>query len=234
MEHTQITFVGYDKEQLIRSIRMIPEFNTTRLILIIGEKEHGEQKEMKSDLIAKNIYMEYSAEWDIIIAHADKINILNAASQVISIIRGEQYFGNKVMINIANSMRNFAIAGYIAACMTGAEIVTSVPEYNEDCIETGIKDMISVPTMMISVPRKEQQEILNAIGSGLGSLDDLIYHLNPEISKDSEEFFKERSRLSHHLKKMEEDGLITKRKIGKKIQIRPLDLGMVIRDRDEI
>lgn len=234
MEHTQIVFVGHQKNQVIDSVRMVQEFATTRLILIISERDQETGIEMISDKIAKDIYKEYSGEWDVIIAHADKINILNAASQLISIIRGEQYFGNKVIINIANSLRSFAIAGYIAACMTGARIVTSVPVYDEHLLEAGIDKIIDVPTLMISVPRKEQQEILNAIGNGVGSLDDLIYHLNQGISKDSEEFFKERSRLSHHLKKMEEDGLITKRKIGKKIRIRPLDLGMVIRDRDEI
>jgi len=234
MEHTQIVFVGHHKNQLIESIRMVQDFDTTRLILIISERDRNSAPDRRSEEIAMEIYNDYISRMDVIIAHADKRNILNAASQIIAIIRGEQYFGNKVIINIANSLRSFALAGYIAACMTCIKVITSITGYDDHFMESGIEKMIDVPTLIVSVPRKEQQEILSTIGNGVGSLDDLIYHLNPGISKNSEEFFKERSRLSHHLKKMEEDGLITKRKIGKKIQIKPLDLGMVIRDRDEI
>ena len=69
-----------------------------------------------------------------------------------------------------------------------------------------------------------------AIGDGIDSLDDLILKLNPEIKRESEEFKKERSRLSHHIAKLVDKKIVTKQKIGRNVKIRLTPLGSILKE----
>ncbi|MDD3406702.1 MAG: helix-turn-helix domain-containing protein [Methanomicrobium sp.] len=52
--------------------------------------------------------------------------------------------------------------------------------------------------------------------------------MKPSMRKYSDEFYKERSRLSHHLKVLEKNGFVVKNKIGRKISINLSELGIIM------
>ncbi len=223
MPATQIVFVGHHKERLVESIRALRELPTTKVILAIGEEElPGESKVRK---IAEEIRKEIETVWDVEIRRINKRNVIKAASQLIEIIRNEKQQGREVVINASGSLRTLAIAGYIAACVTSSRIFTSIPRYNEKEEEVGIEEIIEVPTLPVDFPGEEQMEIISSIGDGVESLDELILRLNPGISKGSSEFRRERSRLSHHLAKLEDAGLVRKEKRGRNVRIVLTPLG---------
>jgi len=223
MPATQIVFVGHHKERLIESIRALRDLPTSRIILFVGEENLPGEARVRR--IAKEIKEELEIIWEVEIHKIDKRNIIKAASQLIEIIRNEKHQGREVVINASGSLRTLAIAGYIAACVTSSRIFTSIPRYNEKEEEVGIEEIIEVPTLPVDFPGEEQMEIISSIGSGVESLDELILRINPGISKGSSEFRRERSRLSHHLAKLEDAGLIRKEKRGRNVRIILTPLG---------
>jgi len=189
----------------------------------VGEEElPGENKARKT---AEELKKELEVVWDVDIAKVNKKNVIKAAMQLIEIIKAERDKGNDVVINASGSLRSLAIAGYIAACVTGSRIFTSIPKYNEREEEVGIEEIIEIPTLPVDFPAREQLEILMAIDGGVGALDELIARLNPQIDRKSEEFFKERSRVSHHLAKLERIGAVKKVKAGRNVRIELTPLG---------
>jgi len=56
-----------------------------------------------------------------------------------------------------------------------------------------------------------------------------IVELSPEVKDVPDEFAKERSRLTPHLKKIEEMGFVTKEKIGKNVMFTLSTLGRIFR-----
>lgn len=220
---TQIVFVGHHKDRLIESIRALRELPTTKVILTVGEEElPGESKVRR---IAEEIRREIEAVWDVETRKINKRNVIKAALQLIEIIRGEKQHGREVVINASGSLRTLAIAGYIAACVTDSRIFTSIPKYNEREEEIGIEEVIEIPTLPVDFPAKEQLAILQAIDGGVNALDELIKRLNPQMEGKGEDFFRERSRVSHHLSKLEKIGAVRKVKVGRNVRIELTPLG---------
>ncbi len=225
MSATHIVFVGHHKEKLLESIKALRNHPAMKVILAVGQQESsGERKARK---IAEELKKELETVYDVDIAEIDKKNVVNAASQLVELVKSEKKKGNDVVLNISGSLRTFAVAAYIAACVTGASIITSIPRYEGDD-EVGIEEIIEIPILPISLPGREQLEILSSIGEGVDSLDDLILRLNSDMEKDSKEFRTERSRLSHHLAKLERSGFISRKKAGRNVRIEPTDLGKIV------
>lgn len=220
---TQLVFVGHHKERLLESIRALRELPISKIILFVGEEDlPGEKKARKT---AEELKKELEVVWEVEIARVDKRNAIRAAMQLIEIIKAEKALGREVIINASGSLRSLAIAGYIAACVTNSRIFTSIPRYNEKEEEIGIEEIIEIPTLPVDFPAKEQIEILMAINGGVNALDELIARLNPGMGRKSEEFFKERSRVSHHLAKLERIGAVKKVKVGRNVRIELTPLG---------
>ncbi len=223
---TQIVFVGHHKERLLESIRALRKLPVEKIILFVGDKDlPGEEKVRK---IAEELKKNLETVWEVEIKEIDKKNVIKAASQLIAVIEREKKEGREVIINASGSLRTLAIAGYIAACVTGAKIFSSIPRYDEKGEEVGIEEIIEIPTLPVDFPSKEQMEIISAIDGGVDSLDELVFRLNPGIKKDSKEFRNERSRLSHHLAKLERMGLVRKEKVGKNVRIVVTELGKIV------
>jgi CRISPR-associated protein Csa3 len=85
-----------------------------------------------------------------------------------------------------------------------------------------------VPALPVCFLRDEQMQIILSIDEGVDSLDELIMRLNPSLEKYSNDFYKERSRVSHHLKVLEESGFIFKSKKGRNISVNLSDLGWMM------
>ena len=221
---TQIVFVGHHKKRLLESIRALRVYPVHKVVLAVGQQESSGEK--KARKIAEELAEELKTVWDVEIVEVDKKDVMRAASQLVSLIkrRGE----GEVILNISGSLRTFAVAAYIAACVTGSKIITSIPRYDEDDNEVGIEEIVEIPLLPIDFPGKEQLEIISAMDSGVDSLDDLVFRLNPDIKKGSKEFRSERSRLSHHIAKLEGAGFVRRRKVGRNVRIEPTNLGRIV------
>jgi len=220
---TQFVFVGHHKERLLESIRALRTLPIEKIVLFVGDRDlPGEDKVRK---VAQELKKELEVIWEVEIAEIDKKNVIRAVTQLISAINREKKEGREVVINASGSLRTLAIAGYIASCVTKSRIFTSIPKYDERGEEIGIEEIIEIPTLPIDFPSEEQMEIVEAINGGVNSLDELVFRLNPNIEKSSEEFQKERSRVSHHLSKLERLGLIKKAKFGRNVRIELTPLG---------
>ncbi|WP_290597210.1 MULTISPECIES: DUF6293 family protein [unclassified Archaeoglobus] len=222
---TQFVFVGHKKEKLIESIRALREQPISKIILFVGEEElPGESKARRT---AEELKKDLETIYDVEIAKIDKRNVIRAAKQLVEMINREKERGKDVLLNASGSLRSVAIAAYIAACVTGSRIVTSIPKYDEKEEEIGIEEIIEVPTLPIDFPGEEQIQILSAVDSGVNSLDELVLKLNPDMEKKSKEFFSERSRLSHHLSKLEKAGFVVRMKRGRNVRIELTPLGRI-------
>ena len=220
---TQFVFVGHHKERLLKSIRELRTLPVEKVVLFVGDKDlPGEDKVRK---VAEDLKRELEVIWEVEIVEIDKKDVIRAVTQLIPAINREKREGREVVINASGSLRTLAIAGYIASCVTKSRIFTSIPKYNEKGEEIGIEEIIEIPILPIDFPSEEQMEIVEAINDGVNSLDELVFRLNPNIKKSSEEFQRERSRVSHHLSKLERLGLIKKVKFGRNVKIELTPLG---------
>ncbi len=166
---------------------------------------------------------ELSMVWDVEIKKIDKRDVMKATAKLIEIIQNEKIGQNEVIINASGSLRTLAI--YIAACITSSRIFTSIPRYNEREEEIGIEEIIEIPTLPVDFPGEEQMEIISSLKDGVDSLDEFVLRLNPDISREEERFKKERSRLNHHISKLERAGMVRKEKEGRNVRIGLTALG---------
>jgi CRISPR-associated protein Csa3 len=226
MTSTALVFVGHYKERIIDSIRAARRYSIGKIILITGEQES--RGEIKSREVAEELENDLRQIFDVTTTRIDKLDVMRAAGQITDIIRKEQDDGHKVIINMSNSLRTFSIAAYISGCVTRSLMVTAIPRYDKNDEEVGIEDLIELPALPLFSLRDEQRRILEAIGDGVDSLDDLVLRLNPKMKKNSDDFAKERSRLSHHIKKFEEMGIVIKEKSGKNVGVQLTGLGEIL------
>ncbi len=223
MNTSHIVFVGHHKDRLMDSIGMLSGYPMGRIILVVGEQQSS--GEGKSRILAEEMMHDLEGRFEVEIVHIDKKDITRGSVQIVRLIRSEKDRGNNVIINISGSLRTFAVAGYIAGSITGCEIIASIPEYNESGDEIGIEEIIEIPTLPVCFLRDEQMRIVTAIEDGVDSLDELIMRLKPSIVKYSDDFYKERSRVSHHLKILEDSGFIIKERRGRQISVKLSELG---------
>lgn len=224
---TQFVFVGHHKERILDSIRALRGMPVEKVVLFVGEEELPGEKKVRE--VAEYVKMEIKAIYEVEVAQIDKRNVLRATIQLLEAINRERVRGRDVVINASGSLRTLAIAGYIAACVTNSRIFTSIPKYDEREEEVGVEEVVEIPTLPIDFPPKEQIEILRAIDGGVDALDELVARLKPGIEKGSEDFLKERSRVSHHLLKLERIGAVRKVKVGRNVRVVPTTFGEILR-----
>ena len=223
MNTSHVVFVGHHKDRLMDSIRMLSGYPMGRIILVVGEQHSS--GEGKSRVLAEEMKRELEPSYEVQIVHVDKKDITRGSVQIVRFIRSEKDLGNNVVINISGSLRTFAIAGYIAGSIAGCKIVASIPEYSESGDEIGVEELVEIPRLPVCFLREEQMKIVKSVKDGVESLDELINRLDPSIVKYSDEFYKERSRVSHHLKILEDSGFVLKKRNGRQISIRLSELG---------
>lgn len=226
MTTSHIVFVGHHKDRLIDSISMISGYPMGRIILVVGEQQSS--GEGKSRVLAEEMRRQLERSFEIEVVPVDKKNITRGAVQIVQLINSEKDRGNDVIINISGSLRTFAVSGYIAGSITGSKIVASIPEYDESGYEVGIEEIIDVPSLPVCFLRDEQMKIVKSVGKGVNSLDELILRMNGSLVKYSDDFYKERSRVSHHLKILTETGFVIKERKGRTVSVRLSKLGRMM------
>ncbi|WP_421909884.1 DUF6293 family protein [Methanolacinia petrolearia] len=226
MNTSHIVFVGHHKEWLMDSIKMLSNYPVGRIILVVGEQlSSGERR---SRALAEEMMDELGQIFEVEIVAIDKKDITRSSVQIVNLIRSEMDCGNDVIVNISGSLRTFAVSGYIAGSITGCKVITSIPQYDESGEETGVEEIVEIPTLPVCFLRDEQMKIVAAVEGGVNSLDELIIRLNPSIIKYSDDFYKERSRVSHHLKVLEDNGFIVKKRNGRQINVTLSELGNIM------
>lgn len=145
---------------------------------------------------------------------------MDAANQILSLINEERTFGNDVLLNVSSALQPLSMSAYIAASMSKARVISALPNYSDDGAIIDATEIVEIPVLPIGYPGAEQQLLISRIGDGVESLDSLIYLIFPDIEKNAKRFRSERSRLSHHLSKLEAGGFIVKTKYGRNISIR--------------
>jgi CRISPR-associated protein Csa3 len=205
---------------------MSGDYPMGKIILVVGEQSSSGEE--KSRVIAEEIKGELSSLVKTEIAYIDKKNVKRGALQIISLIKSEEKSGRKTILNISGSLRTFTVSAYIAGSITRSRVITSIPRYDENENETGIEELIEVPVLPVCFLRDEQMQIVLSIDKGVDSLDEIIMRIKPSIEKYSNDFYKERSRVSHHLKVLEESGFIVKNKKGRNISVNLSDLGWMM------
>jgi len=227
MPTTHVVFVGHHKDRLIESISALREIPFSKLFLIIGEDDNLPGEQIVKN-VANDIQNELNKLWDLEIRRIDKKSVLKASNQLLKIIQEEKLKGNDVLLNASGSLRTLSVGAYIAACMTRSRMITSIPRYDDAGEEVGVEEIIEIPVIPVDYPGEEQRHIITLIGDGVDSLDSIIFMITPDIQKDSKQFRSERSRLSHHLSKLEEAGFIKKEKRGRNISIKLTELGKML------
>ncbi len=225
MTYTHVVFVGHHKDRLMDSITRYRKYPIHRVTLVLGSDDSSGER--ISRRVADKVKHELSPLFEVTIIRVDKRDIMNAASQIVDLIQKEREKGYQCILNISGSLRTFSIAAYIAGCLTQSPMITSIPRYDESDQEVGVEEIIELPTIPVQYPRKDQVQLLEAIAGSSGYLEDLILQLNPRMKDEPDVFAKERSRLTHHLKKIEEMGFVTKEKIGKQVMFSLSPLGRI-------
>nr|MDO8113535.1 DUF6293 family protein [Candidatus Sigynarchaeota archaeon] len=226
MSSIQLVFVGLHAQRLIESIRMVGGV-FDKIVLVKGEDKDIEGEGLCWET-TNTLEKALSQLWKVEVVMMSKLDVLKAISQILGVIKGARDKGDQVVINASGSMRTLAIAGYFAACITSSRFFTVLPKYGEDGKEIGAEKLIPVPLLPVTFPGEEQLALISAIGEGVETLDDLVIKVNPSIVKDSQDFRNERSRISHHLSKLEESNFIAREKKGRNIRIKVSELGSAI------
>ena len=226
MPTTHVVFVGPERDFLMGSISLLREVGFSRIVLVTG----NDPKFSVADLVQKTtkaLSRDLGIFWPVTIVEVSKSSVMDAANQILTLINDERALGNDVLLNVAGALQPLAMSAYIAASMSRVRFVSSHPQFRDDGAVGGATEIVEIPVLPIGYPGSEQQLLISRIGDGVESLDSLIYLMFPEIDKNSKRFRSERSRLSHHLSKLEAGGFIVKTKYGRNISIHLTCLGQM-------
>ncbi|WP_288067654.1 DUF6293 family protein [Methanolobus sp. WCC1] len=216
---THLVPVGFSPDKLIESIKQFP----VHKIIILTHKGDEEQEMVQSAVKSiKKAFKGFEVENRVV----ERENILESSLEMLDIIEAEVKAGSTVKINISGGLRNIGISAYIVSLVSNVTIYSDIPEYTDK--ETyHLKGILDIPLFPIKDLAKEQLSILEKLENGVESVDDLISRLKPELEKGTTDFGNERSRLSHHIKKLSNAGFIETEKVSKNLVINKSKLGMI-------
>jgi len=220
---TQLVLVGHTKVRLVEGIKQIP---TDRLVLVVGNNPNLEG-EVKVYEIAEEIEGIFEKLMQVSQIRVDKENVFQAAIQLLTVIREEILEGNEVQINVSGSLRQIAIASYIAALVSGTAIYSVIPKYDSNFQEVGIEKFYSIPSFPIKELSREPIKILQLLEQEkqIESVEVLISMIYPNATKAR--LNRLRAKISYYLKSLQEEGFIRKQREGKKVTLELTPLGKI-------
>lgn len=216
--YTHIVPVGFSSDKLIASLRQFP---VHKLIILTHQ---GDERNEKVQSAVNDIRQAFNG-FEIQDRIVERENVLDSALQMLNFIEEEIRKGSTVKINISGGLRNMGISAYIVSLVSAVPVYSDIPEYIENTYH--LKGVLDIPLFPIKELAKEQVSILEELDDGVESVDVLISLLKPELEKGTADFGNERSRLSHHLKKLREAGFIDTEKSSKNLVIRKSKLGEI-------
>jgi len=211
--------IGFESDKLIASIRQYPVHG---IILIIVEGDDKRSRVQEAVVKIKEAFKGTEIEERIVARE----NIFQATLDILDVIEEQVKKESDIKINIAGGMRNLGISSYIASLVSKVTLYTDIPESDKEK-EYVLKGIIEIPRFPIKEISQEQMEILYQLDEETNSLDTLISRLKPKLEKGTQKFDNERSRLSHHIKKLKSDGFVETEKRDKMLSIRRSVLGEI-------
>lgn len=219
-EVTHIVPVGFRWAKLIASVRQ-HIVHKVIILTVRGDEKNARVKEAVKKLgeAFKGLPMETKV--------VEREDVFKTTLDILDIIEVEVKTGKSVKINVAGGMRNIGISAYIAALVSKVDIYSDIPGSEEDDEDYTLKGILQIPPFPIREIPKEKFNIIKELDDGVDSLDDLISKLKPGLNKGTSEYLNERSRVSHHIKKLKEEGFVETEKKQKTVSIRRSMLGEI-------
>lgn len=182
MATSHIIFVGLDKEWLIASIKQQKILPDEHILLVLGEQNlPGEET---AQMVAEEIKNDLGHLFKIEIFHVDKVEVIRAAGQIIDLIYQEKLHGNRIVLNASGSLRTFAIAAYIAGCLTQVRIFTAISDYTSSEVKDTVLKLVELPTLPIELPKERPLRVLKLINNGITTITGIIQELNKDEQYD--------------------------------------------------
>jgi DNA-binding transcriptional ArsR family regulator len=218
-EHTHLVPVGFSPDKLIASLRQFP----VHKIIMLTHK--GDEKQEKVKAAVQQIDQAFRGIQikNIVV---ERENVLDSSLEMLDIIENEVRKGRTVRINVSGGMRNIGISAYIVSLVSDVPIYSDIPEYTTDNTYH-LKGILDIPLFPVKELPGEQISMLEKIGKGVDSVDELISRLKPELEKGTTDYGNERSRLSHHIRKLSSAGFIETERNSKNLIIRKSKLGKI-------
>lgn len=217
--HTHLVPVGFTSNKLIASLKQFP----VHKIILLTHTGDDKNKDVMSAL--EEIRQAFQG-FDIEVFLVDRETVLDSSLEILYIIEKEVKEGRTVKINISGGMRNIGIAAYIASLVSDVPIYSDIPDHTQDGTYH-LKGILDIPLFPIKDLAREQTDMLEKLGDGVDSVDELISRLKPELEKGTADFGNERSRLSHHIRKLSSAGFIETERNSKNLAIRKSKLGEI-------
>ncbi|MHC1591939.1 MAG: HFX_2341 family transcriptional regulator domain-containing protein [Candidatus Helarchaeales archaeon] len=219
---TQIVLVGHDHKKLVESTRRYP---LDRLVLVVGENPdlEGEEKVMET---AKKVEESFKSLVPVEWLKADKEHPFQAARSILKKILEETKQGHETRINASGSLRQMAIASYIAALVSRTPIYSILPAYDKNNKKIGVKEIYELPFFPLRKLASGSIKMLSILEKEpIESIDVLVEKMFG-TSKDAE-YNKKRAKVSYYLKELEIDGFIKKQREGKRVSVDLTDVGAI-------
>jgi len=220
---TQLVLVGHTKVRLVDGIKRVP---TDKLVLVVGDIPNleGEAKVVEIAEAIESIFRDLmTIEW----LKVDKEDIFAAARTILQKVEDEVEGGIEVKINISGSLRQMAIACYIAALVSKTPIFSVLPEYDANFQEIGVKEVYEIPYFPIKQVSAAEVEILKVVNQKgiVESIEQLMAETYGKVTE--QDYNRVRAKISYYVKELEEEGYIQKRRAGQKVQIELTQLGEI-------
>jgi len=212
--------VGHTKETLMEGMRQYP-FH--KVVLLLGkELSPGEERARE---IADEMEEELSSLAEVRRLHVDLDSIYDAAIDIAKAIAEERKAGYEVLVNASGSLRTIGISSYLACALTRTRLYVAVPAYESGRI-TGIRKVVEVPLFPVKEIGEEELLILQHLQNktSVSSLTELIEGVS-SLGRGSSAYNREKARMSYHVKKLREEGLIEAVKKGKNLHMSLTPLG---------
>ena len=220
---TQIILVGHTKQRLIEAIKQFP---LGKIILVLGDNPQLEGEALVVET-ANAVEEVFSGLISIERITVKKEDVLSAAIKILEVIMTEIRAGLDIQINISGSLRQMAIACYIAALVSKTQIYSVIPEYNPQYEEVGISRVHYIPLFPIKKLSPIKLQILQTLAKEavVGSINELITKIYSNPPDNSNNTL--RAKTSYYLKELEKDGFILKERLGKSVNIKMTQIGNI-------
>lgn len=216
---TQFVLVGHTVNRLVEGIK---QFRIEKIILLVGDNPNLEG-ELKVFDVAQELIDLFG---NIAMVEQKAINkeaIFQATIQILTLMLQEVKEEHDILLNVSGSLRQMAIACYIAALVTGTKIISVVPKYTERGEEIGIKEIHELPYFPIKEINKERFDVLTILEQeSTLSIQDLVIKMFNTKSEQA------RAKINYYIGDLLEDGFIFKKRVGKEVHLELTETGKIM------
>lgn len=159
--------------------------------------------------------------------YVNKEDIFSAILNLLEKIEEEVKNDAEVRINVSGSLRQMAIACYVAALVSKTPLHSVLPEYDQDFREVGVNEVYEIPYFPIKQLSAPEVKILRELHQKgvVESVEQMMVQVYGGV--EEREYNKIRAKISYYLKELEEDRFIQKKRAGQKVSLELTPLGRI-------